>query len=103
VALAAGSVSLWAVVAGVFLLNVGAQGLQVTHQSVIYRLAPHARSRITSVYMTSGFIGASCGSALASGSFAVTGWTGLCILGGALPLGLLLTWPVRRPRSGAVL
>jgi predicted MFS family arabinose efflux permease len=101
-ALAAGSLSIWAVVAGVFLLDVGAQGLQVTHQSVIYRLAPHARSRITSVYMTSGFVGASCGSALASFGFALAGWTGLCVLGGALPLGLVLTWLVRRPRSRAL-
>jgi predicted MFS family arabinose efflux permease len=100
VVLAAGSLSIGAVVAGVFLLDVGAQGLQVSHQSVIYRLAPHARSRITAVYMTSAFIGASCGSALASSSFAVSGWIGPCVLGGLLPLVLLLIWGCKHIRFG---
>jgi predicted MFS family arabinose efflux permease len=90
-----GQRSLAAVVVGVFLLDVGAQGLQVTHQSVIYRLAPGARSRITAVYMTSAFIGASIGSALASASFAFAGWTGLSAVGALLPLTLLITWRVR--------
>jgi predicted MFS family arabinose efflux permease len=98
VVLAAGDLSFWAVMAGVFLLDVGAQGLQVSHQSVIYRLAPHARSRVTAVYMTCAFIGASCGSALASGSFAVAGWVGLCVLGGMMPLVLLLIWGFRHLR-----
>ncbi len=101
--LAVGSVSIWAVGAGVFLLDVGAQGLQVTHQSVIYRLAPHARARVTAVYMTSAFIGASAGSALASSSFSLAGWTGLCLIGALLPAALLLIWGiggVHPPRVG---
>ncbi len=94
--LAFGSRSIWAVVAGVFVLDVGVQGLQVTNQSVIYRLNPRARSRITAVYMTSAFIGASAGSALASVSFRVAGWIGLCLAGAVLPAILLLLWGLRR-------
>jgi predicted MFS family arabinose efflux permease len=94
--LAAGGLSTWAVGIGVFLLDVGAQGLQVTHQSVIYRLAPHARSRITAVYMTSAFIGAAAGSAIASGSFAIAGWTGLCLMGALMPLVILIMWGFRQ-------
>jgi predicted MFS family arabinose efflux permease len=90
--LAMGGLSIWAVGVGVFLLDVGAQGLQVTHQSVIYRLAPHARSRITAVYMTSAFIGAAAGSAIASGSFAIAGWTGLCLMAALMPLVILIIW-----------
>jgi predicted MFS family arabinose efflux permease len=90
--LAAGSLSVWAIGFGVFLLDVGAQGLQVTHQSVIYRLASHARSRITSVYMTSAFIGAAAGSAIASGSFAIAGWTGLCLMAALMPVVILIIW-----------
>lgn len=97
--LAAGGLSIWAVGVGVFLLDVGAQGLQVTHQSVIYRLAPHARSRITAVYMTSAFIGAAAGSAIASGSFAVAGWTGLCLMGAVMPLVILLMWGFGQSRG----
>jgi predicted MFS family arabinose efflux permease len=93
--LAFGGQSVWAVVAGVFALDVGAQGLQVTNQSVIYRLNPQARSRITAVYMTTAFIGASAGSALASLSFRVAGWSGLCLMGALLPAILLLMWGLR--------
>jgi len=39
--------SLVMVIVGILILDVGTQGLQVTNQSLIYRLAPHARSRIT--------------------------------------------------------
>jgi predicted MFS family arabinose efflux permease len=94
--LAFGSRSAWAVGAGVFALDVGAQGLQVTNQSVIYRLAPHARSRITAVYMTTAFIGAAAGSAIASFSFRLWGWNGLCLMGALLPAVLLLIWGLNR-------
>jgi predicted MFS family arabinose efflux permease len=97
--LAAGVTSIWAAGAGVFLLDVGAQGLQVTHQSVIYKLAPHARSRITAVYMTSAFIGAAGGSAMASISFSLAGWIGLCLMGALMPATLLLLWGFGRYRG----
>nr|WP_294501326.1 MFS transporter [uncultured Rhodopila sp.] len=94
--LAFGSLSIWAVVAGAFSLDVGAQALHISNQSVIYRLNPQARSRITAVYMTTTFIGASAGSALASFSFGMAGWNGLCLTGALLPAILLLMWGLRR-------
>lgn len=100
VVLTAGASALLAVVAGVFLLDVAAQGLHVTNQSVIYRLAPHARARITAVYMTAAFIGAGAGSAVASASFAGHGWVGLCVAGGAMPVVLLLFWGARAVLRG---
>ena len=102
-ALGFGGQSIWAVVAGVFALDVGVQGLHITNQSVIYRLNPQARARITAVYMTTAFIGASAGSALASLSFRLAGWSGLCLTGALLPAILLLMWATRqagRWRSG---
>jgi predicted MFS family arabinose efflux permease len=98
--LAFGSRWIWAVVAGVFALDVGVQGLHITNQSVIYRLNPQARSRITAVYMTTAFIGGAAGSALASFSFGVAGWSGLCLMGALLPAVLLLMWGVRRTGLG---
>jgi len=98
--LAFGSRWIWAVVAGVFALDVGVQGLHITNQSVIYRLNPQARSRITAVYMTTAFIGGAAGSALASFSFGVAGWSGLCLMGALLPAVLLLMWGVRRAGLG---
>ena len=36
---------------GIVMLDAGMQGLQITNQSIIYSLAPEARSRINSAYM----------------------------------------------------
>ncbi|MDX5629075.1 MULTISPECIES: hypothetical protein [unclassified Brenneria] len=77
---------------GIFLADVAAQGLQVTHQSVLYRLAPEARSRITAVFVTSGFVGMSLGTALASLGYARLGSTGVCLIGAAFPAVLVLHW-----------
>lgn len=77
-------------IAGVLLLDLGVQGVQVTNQSVIYRLRPEARSRITTAYMTAYFLGGALGSATAAATFA-RGWTAVCLLGAgyvALALGL---------------
>jgi predicted MFS family arabinose efflux permease len=65
---------------------VGVQGLQVTNQSIIYRLAPDARSRINSAYMVCYFIGGAIGSAGGSWCYANHGWAGVCVFGGALGL-----------------
>ena len=45
---------------GIVLLDAGMQGLQITNQSIVYSLAPDARSRINSAYMVCAFIGAAC-------------------------------------------
>ena len=73
----------WMIV-GILLLDAGVQGLQVTNQSVIYALAPDARSRITSAYMVCYFAGGAIGSALASALYDADRWAGVCALGGAI-------------------
>lgn len=87
-----GSHSLAALLIGIVLLDIGVMGLQVTHQSVIYRLAPQARGRVTTVFIAAGFIGASVGSSLASIAFAIHGWLLTCIAGAALPALLVGIW-----------
>ena len=74
--------------------------MHVTNQSVIYRLAQQARSRITAVYMTCAFIGAAAGSAIASGSFRLAGWPGLCLMGALMPAIILLMWGFRNASRG---
>jgi predicted MFS family arabinose efflux permease len=89
---------------GILVLDIGAQGLMVTNQSLIYRLAPESRSRITSAYMVSYFVGGAIGSALGSALYASRGWAGVTALGGAL--GIIATLAavadaVRRPTLAA--
>jgi len=51
--LAAGAVSLVALVAGIVLLDLAQQTLQISHQSAIYERSPQARSRVTTAYIVS--------------------------------------------------
>jgi predicted MFS family arabinose efflux permease len=71
-------------IVGILLLDVGVQGLQVTNQSLIYRLAPDARSRINSAYMVCYFTGGAVGSAVGSSVYQGHGWAGVCVLGAAI-------------------
>lgn len=71
-------------IVGVLVLDVGVQGLQVTNQSMIYRLAPEARSRINSAYMVCYFTGGAIGSASASWLYGSHRWAGVCLLGAGI-------------------
>lgn len=86
-----GGGSLWCIIAGIFLLDVGVQGMQITNQSIIYALAPDKRSRINSAYMVCYFAGGALGSLLAGVIFNRYGWSGVSILG--LIFGLLAALP----------
>ncbi|MDQ2834625.1 MAG: MFS transporter [Acidobacteriota bacterium] len=67
-----------ALVAGVVLLDMGAQMTQVANQTRIFGLVPSARSRLNTVYMTIYFTGAAIGSALATMAWVRWGWNGVC-------------------------
>jgi predicted MFS family arabinose efflux permease len=74
------------IIVGILLLDIGVQGLHVTNQSLIYRLAPHARSRINSAYMVCYFVGGALGSWLGSMTYEHFHWTGVCVLGAAIAI-----------------
>lgn len=91
-----GATSLGMLIAGVLLLDIGVMGLQVTHQSVIYKLAPESRGRVTTVFIAGGFLGAAAGSGIASASFVAGGWYALCAAGAAMPLLMIMVWAAHR-------
>jgi MFS family permease len=76
--------SLAMLIVGILFLDVGVQGMQVTNQSLIYRLAPEARSRVNSAYMVCYFVGGAVGSAVASSVYETHRWAGVCVLGAAI-------------------
>ena len=99
VAIAALLMSVWAVDArallalgvAAVLLDAATQFNQVLGQRVLYSIAPDARGRINAGYMTVMFIGAACGSTLASytlnhGGWSATAWTGAAMVTAALLL-----------------
>jgi predicted MFS family arabinose efflux permease len=81
----------WLIV-GILLLDIGAQGLHITNQSEIYKLQPEARSRITSAYMTTYFIGGAVGSAASAAAWDAAGWRAVCAVGVAFCLIALAIW-----------
>lgn len=81
-----------ALVAGIVLLDLGVQGLQITNQSQVYRLRPDARSRINTAYMTSYFAGGALGSAGAVLVYGWEGWGGVCLLGVACAAAIMTLW-----------
>ena len=90
--IAAGRSSLAALVLGIALLDLGIQGAQITNQSVIYALAPDARSRVTTAYMTTVFASAAISSALASAIYEAGGWSAVATLGAGLAGAGVLLW-----------
>lgn len=90
--LALGARNLVALILGVVVLDMGAQGTHITNQSEIYRLHPEASSRLNAVYMTAYFIGGAIGSATAGAIYVRAGWPGVCILGAVYPLIALAYW-----------
>jgi predicted MFS family arabinose efflux permease len=66
--------------AGVILLDIGAQLTQVGNQTRIFGLVPSARSRLNTVYMTVYFAGAAGGSALSTVAWERWKWNGVCTM-----------------------
>ena len=87
-----GGSSLAAVLAGIVVLDIGVNGVHITNQSEIYRLQPEARSRVNAFYMTSCFVGAAAGSAVAAFVYERWSWDGVCALGVAIGLASLALW-----------
>ncbi len=98
-----GGHALAALIAGIVLLDLGVQGLHITNQSEVYRLRPEARSRVTTVYLTSYFVGGALGSGAASLAWARGGWTGVSAAGALFAALVLLVWGLgaRTPRGSA--
>ena len=68
---------------GAILLDGATQFNQVISQRVIYAIAPEARGRITSIFMTTVFLGGAVGSSLAPLTFIRGGWMVTMLTGAA--------------------
>ncbi len=61
-------------VLGIILIDIGQQAIHVTNQTRIYTIAPEARNRLNTIFMSVSFIGASIGSALGLWLWDQGGW-----------------------------
>ncbi|MCU6668742.1 MFS transporter [Enterobacteriaceae bacterium H4N4] len=88
--------SLWALVIGIVLLDLGGQALHVTNQSLIFRTRPEAHSRLVGLYMLFYAVGSGLGAIGTTVTYAHLGWHGVCLLGAAVSLLALVFWWLTR-------
>lgn len=91
--------SLWALIIGIILLDVGGQSLHVTNQSMIYCSEPEAHSRLVGLYMMFYAVGSGFGAVSSTWIYAHAGWNGVCLLGvGVSAFALIFWWLTRHIR-----
>lgn len=84
--------SLWALIAGIVLLDLGGQAIHVTNQSLIFRASPEAHSRLVGAYMLFYAVGSGIGALASTASYASAGWRGVCLLGAGVSVTALAFW-----------
>lgn len=87
-----GHTSVLALIVGILVLDLTVQGVHITNQTVIYRVKPEARNRLTAGYMTSYFIGGAAGSLISASAWQHAGWSGVCAIGAMVAALNLLVW-----------
>lgn len=101
-AIARGQSSVLALIVGILVLDLTVQGVHITNQTVIYRVKPEARNRLTAGYMTSYFVGGAAGSLISASAWQHASWTGVSIAGGSFAaLNLLVWWRGYQPPQKA--
>jgi predicted MFS family arabinose efflux permease len=70
--------------------DLGVQASLISHQTIVYGIAPEARSRLNAVLMTCMFIGMSVGGLLGAQVLASWGWTGVVVLATVAAIGALV-------------
>ena len=101
-----GWVLLWAfgyhvagLIAGVAVLDVGMQTMQISNQTRIFALSRAARSRINTVYMIVFFLGGALGSAASAAAWSRWQWNGVCAWGVAMLLLACLRHLLAKPKT----
>jgi predicted MFS family arabinose efflux permease len=101
--LAAGTHGLVWLILGALLMDACSQSVHVTNQAVIYDLVDAARSRITTIYMTTYFLGGALGTTTGTAAYDHYGWGGACAAAAGCCGIALLGWVAarRHERSAA--
>lgn len=84
-------------IAGILIIDIGMQCVQLSNQTVMFDLCPTASNRINTIFMTSYFLGGALGTFLSGTAWSIWGWTGVVVVGLSLALGSgLITACTRR-------
>ncbi|MFM9730899.1 MFS transporter [Streptomyces niveiscabiei] len=88
--------SLAGIVVAVVLLDIGVQAVNILNQTRLFALAPQARSRLNTAFVTCNFLGGAAGSAAASALWPDGGWRAVSLTGAGLGCAALLAWAFGR-------
>ncbi len=75
---------LWGIIAGVILIDIGMQCIQLSNQTATMQLCPEASGRMNTIFMVTYFVGGSFGTFLIGTLYSLMGWTGTVIGGAAM-------------------
>lgn len=84
------------IIAGVIIIDIGMQCVQLSNQSVTMKLCPQASSRMNTIYMVTYFIGGSFGTFLAGTMWVKFGWYGTVFAGLSMVIASILFTLLRR-------
>jgi MFS family permease len=72
--------SIWAILVPLFVTNLVGPTIDVTGRMTLFTLAPEIRTRVTTSYIVTMFVGGAIGSALGTAVFDLGGWGATCAL-----------------------
>ncbi|MCD4499772.1 MFS transporter [Chromobacterium vaccinii] len=84
--------SIWLLIVGIILLDLGGQAIHVVNQSMILSSRSDAHSRLIGCYMLFYSVGSGLGAIGSTAMYARWSWLGVCGLGFAISLLALLFW-----------
>ena len=85
------------IIAGILLLDIGMQCIQLSNQATLFELCPSASNRINTIFMCSYFIGGSLGTLFSGAAWTLYGWPGVVGAGALLTFAsLVITLFARR-------
>jgi predicted MFS family arabinose efflux permease len=84
--------TLYFLVIGIILLDLGGQAIHVTSQSMILNTQTNAHSRIVGCYMLFYTVGSGLGAIISTTVYASSGWWGVCLLGSGVSGLALMFW-----------
>ena len=85
------------IIAGILLLDIGMQCIQLSNQATLFELCPSASNRINTIFMSGYFLGGAFGTLLSGAAWEVAGWPGVAVAGALLTAAsLVITLWTRR-------
>lgn len=79
-----------AIIAGIVVIDIGMQSIQLSNQATMFELEPSASNRINTIFMSTFFVGGSLGTLLSGAAWSLYGWTGVAATGIVLSCASLL-------------